>query len=134
MERKREKHENLRQKDEHKSPGRALHEVYSFLNKLGLIFVLAILQRTGDVFAIKAFNQIGMMRPQDVRKREFEVLRKLNHDNIVRIFDTETEVGTITCNLEESKRGQWEAVMSINVSLPPLPPRAIDICTIITGN
>ena len=106
MERKREKHENLRQKDEHKSPGRALHEVYSFLNKLGLIFVLAILQRTGDVFAIKAFNQIGMMRPQDVRKREFEVLRKLNHDNIVRIFDTETEVGTITCNLEESKRGQ----------------------------
>lgn len=51
-------------------------------------------KRTGDVFAIKAFNQIGMMRPQDVRKREFEVLRKLNHENIVKIFDDENETRT----------------------------------------
>ena len=33
-----------------------------------------------------------MMRPFDVRRREFEVLAKLNHENIVKIYATETEV------------------------------------------
>ena len=33
-----------------------------------------------------------MMRPFDVRRREFEVLAKLNHENIVKIYASETEV------------------------------------------
>ena len=33
-----------------------------------------------------------MMRPLEVRRREFEVLTKLNHENIVKIHATETEV------------------------------------------
>ncbi|XP_020631400.1 serine/threonine-protein kinase TBK1-like isoform X3 [Orbicella faveolata] len=33
-----------------------------------------------------------MMRPVEVRRREFEVLNKLNHENIVKLFATETEL------------------------------------------
>ena len=37
-----------------------------------------------------------MMRPFDVRRREFEVLAKLNHENIVKINASETEVRSFT--------------------------------------
>ncbi len=33
-----------------------------------------------------------MMRPVEVRRREFEVLNKLNHENIVKLYASETEV------------------------------------------
>ena len=36
-----------------------------------------------------------MMRPVEVRRREFEVLNKLNHENIVKLFASETEVSSI---------------------------------------
>ena len=49
-------------------------------------------QKTGDTFAIKVSNNLGMMRPLEVRRREFDVLSKLDHVNIVRIIATETEV------------------------------------------
>lgn len=49
-------------------------------------------QKTGDTFAVKISNQLGMMRPVEVRRREFEVLNKLNHENIVKLFASETEV------------------------------------------
>jgi len=42
---------------------------------------------------VKISNQLGMMRPVEVRRREFEVLNKLNHENIVKLFASETEVG-----------------------------------------
>ena len=58
-----------------------LHCIFSLLS-----------QKTGDTFAIKVSNNLGMMRPLEVRRREFEVLTKLNHDNIVKIYSTETEV------------------------------------------
>lgn len=41
---------------------------------------------------MKISNQLGMMRPVEVRRREFEVLNKLNHENIVKLFASETEV------------------------------------------
>ena len=53
-------------------------------------------QKTGDAFAIKVSNNLGMMRPFDVRRREFEVLAKLNHENIVKIYASETEVSSFT--------------------------------------
>lgn len=49
-------------------------------------------QKTGDTYAVKISNQLGMMRPVEVRRREFEVLNKLNHENIVKLFASETEV------------------------------------------
>ena len=45
------------------------------------------------MFAIKTFNHLGMMRPQEIRNREYDVLKKLDHENIVKIYDTEVEVG-----------------------------------------
>ena len=53
------------------------------------------IQKTGDTYAVKISNQLGMMRPLEVRRREFEVLNKLNHENIVKLFASETEVSFI---------------------------------------
>lgn len=52
-------------------------------------------QKTGDTFAMKVSNNLGMMRPLEVRRREFEVLNKLNHENIVKLYASETEVQII---------------------------------------
>ena len=43
---------------------------------------------------MKISNQLGMMRPVEVRRREFEVLNKLNHENIVKLYASETEVSS----------------------------------------
>ncbi len=39
------------------------------------------------------FNNLSFLRPLDVQMREFEVLKKLNHKNIVKLFAVEEEVG-----------------------------------------
>ena len=41
---------------------------------------------------MKVSNNMGMMRPVEIRRREFEVLTKLNHENIVKLYDSEKEV------------------------------------------
>ena len=68
--------------------------IYCFVVVLALLIHLFHFhsQKTGDTFAIKVSNNLGMMRPVEVRRREFDVLSKLNHVNIVKIFTTETEV------------------------------------------
>lgn len=48
---------------------------------------------------MKVFNDAGNMRPTGVKNREFEVLRKLDHVNIVRMIASETEV----CTLQQCK-------------------------------
>lgn len=53
-----------------------------------------ILQKTGETYAIKVANNFGMMRPVEIRRREYDVLLKLHHENIVKIFATEVEVIT----------------------------------------
>ena len=53
-----------------------------------------ILQKTGETYAIKVSNNFGMMRPVEIRRREYDVLLKLHHENIVKIFATEVEVIT----------------------------------------
>lgn len=50
------------------------------------------LQKTGDLFAVKVFNNISFLRPLDVQMREYDVLTKLNHKNIVKLFAVEEEV------------------------------------------
>lgn len=49
---------------------------------------------------MKVFNNASYLRPQEVQMREFEMLRKLNHKNIVKLFAVEETVsGTSACVL-----------------------------------
>lgn len=41
---------------------------------------------------MKVFNNASYLRPQEVQMREFEMLRKLNHKNIVKLFAVEETV------------------------------------------
>ncbi|KAK9695850.1 TANK binding kinase 1 ubiquitin-like domain [Popillia japonica] len=45
----------------------------------------------GEPVAVKTFNQLSHMRPQDVQMREFEVLEKVKHENIVKLLAIEEE-------------------------------------------
>ena len=40
---------------------------------------------------MKTFNQLSHMRPQEVQMREFEVLEKVKHENIVKLLAIEEE-------------------------------------------
>ncbi|NXB76943.1 IKKE kinase, partial [Donacobius atricapilla] len=46
-------------------------------------------QKSGELVAVKVFNSASYLRPQEVQMREFEMLRKLNHKNIVKLFAVE---------------------------------------------
>lgn len=46
-------------------------------------------QKSGELVAIKVFNVLSYNRPHDVQMREFEMLRKLNHSNIVKLYAVE---------------------------------------------
>ncbi|XP_062547300.1 serine/threonine-protein kinase TBK1 [Armigeres subalbatus] len=48
-------------------------------------------KHNGEPVAVKTFNQLSHMRPQDVQMREFEVLRKVKHNNIVKLLDIEDD-------------------------------------------
>lgn len=56
------------------------------------VCVCVCLQKSGELVAVKVFNTVSYNRPHDVQMREFEMLRKLNHCNIVRLYAVE-EVG-----------------------------------------
>uniref|UniRef100_H3ARH4 Inhibitor of nuclear factor kappa B kinase subunit epsilon n=1 Tax=Latimeria chalumnae TaxID=7897 RepID=H3ARH4_LATCH len=51
-------------------------------------------KKTGDLVAVKVFNNVSFMRPYEVQMREFEMLRKLNHKNIVKLFAVEEAANT----------------------------------------
>ncbi|XP_053172716.1 inhibitor of nuclear factor kappa-B kinase subunit epsilon [Scomber japonicus] len=46
-------------------------------------------KRSGELVAVKVFNLLSYHRPHEVQMREFEMLRKLNHSNIVRLYTVE---------------------------------------------
>ncbi|XP_037011253.2 inhibitor of nuclear factor kappa-B kinase subunit epsilon [Artibeus jamaicensis] len=46
-------------------------------------------KKSGELVAVKVFNNASYLRPREVQVREFEVLRKLNHQNIVKLFAVE---------------------------------------------
>lgn len=48
----------------------------------------------GEPVAVKTFNQFSHLRPKEVKIREFEVLKKVNHENIVKLLAIEEEEGT----------------------------------------
>lgn len=49
-------------------------------------------KKTGEPVAVKAFNPVSHLRPLEVQVREFEVMKKLNQENIVKMLDIEEEV------------------------------------------
>ncbi|XP_034022810.1 inhibitor of nuclear factor kappa-B kinase subunit epsilon [Thalassophryne amazonica] len=46
-------------------------------------------KRTGELVAVKVFNAVSYNRPYEVQMREFEMLRKLSHSNIVKLYAVE---------------------------------------------
>lgn len=50
-------------------------------------------QKSGELVAVKVFNVASYNRPHDVQMREFEMLKKLNHSNIVGLFAVEEVSG-----------------------------------------
>jgi TANK-binding kinase 1 len=48
-------------------------------------------KKTGELFAVKTFNSVSFGRPMDVQMREFEVLTRLSHENIVKLHGIEEE-------------------------------------------
>ncbi|XP_048213297.1 inhibitor of nuclear factor kappa-B kinase subunit epsilon isoform X2 [Perognathus longimembris pacificus] len=50
-------------------------------------------KKSGELVAVKVFNSASYLRPHEVQVREFEVLRKLNHPNIVKLFAVEETGG-----------------------------------------
>nr|CAG4646065.1 EOG090X01SN [Macrothrix elegans] len=48
-------------------------------------------KHTGEAVAVKTFNQLSHMRPHEVQMREFEVLKKVKHENIVKLLAIEEE-------------------------------------------
>nr|XP_023014530.1 serine/threonine-protein kinase TBK1-like [Leptinotarsa decemlineata] len=45
----------------------------------------------GEPVAVKTFNHISTLRPQEIQLREFEVLQKVKHENIVKLLAIEEE-------------------------------------------
>jgi len=56
-------------------------------------------KKTGDMFAVKTFSSISAHRAAPLQVKEFDVLRRLNHTNIVKILAIENEVNTKKCVL-----------------------------------
>lgn len=48
-------------------------------------------KNNGEPVAVKTFNQLSHMRPHNVQVREFEVLKKVKHENIVKLLAIEEE-------------------------------------------
>ncbi|XP_062254564.1 inhibitor of nuclear factor kappa-B kinase subunit epsilon isoform X1 [Platichthys flesus] len=46
-------------------------------------------KRSGELVAVKVFNLMSYNRPHEVQMREFEMLRKLNHSTIVKLYAVE---------------------------------------------
>ncbi|XP_028344320.1 inhibitor of nuclear factor kappa-B kinase subunit epsilon isoform X2 [Physeter macrocephalus] len=51
-------------------------------------------KKSGELVAVKVFNTASYLRPHEVQVREFEVLRKLNHQNIIKLFAVEEMGGS----------------------------------------
>ncbi|XP_034938908.1 inhibitor of nuclear factor kappa-B kinase subunit epsilon [Chelonus insularis] len=48
-------------------------------------------KNNGEPVAVKTFNPVSHMRPMDVQMREFQVLKKVKHENIVKLLAIEEE-------------------------------------------
>jgi len=69
-------------------------------------------KNNGEPVAVKTFNQLSHMRPQDVQVREFEVLKKVKHENIVKLLAIEEEQDG------RGKVSRIPIILNINLFLP----------------
>lgn len=53
-------------------------------------------KKSGELCAVKTFNEMGYMRPYQVQIREFDIIQKLKHRNIVKLIAIEEELSTRT--------------------------------------
>uniref|UniRef100_T1JDA2 Protein kinase domain-containing protein n=1 Tax=Strigamia maritima TaxID=126957 RepID=T1JDA2_STRMM len=56
---------------------------------------------TGDAVAVKTFNQLSHLRAPDIQMREFDVLKKVSHENVVRLLAVEPEFRNINIILQQ---------------------------------
>lgn len=84
---------------------------------LSLLFLFP--QKSGELVAVKVFNNASYLRPQEVQMREFEMLRKLNHKNIVKLFAVEETVSGTSAQKPPGPvmQGSWSEVPSPPTSL-----------------
>ncbi|KAK2146424.1 hypothetical protein LSH36_609g01014 [Paralvinella palmiformis] len=48
-------------------------------------------KKTGELFAVKTFNRMTSVQSLTVQRREFEVMQKIKHENIVKLLAIEEE-------------------------------------------
>ncbi|NWQ83236.1 IKKE kinase, partial [Columbina picui] len=87
-------------------------------------------KKSGELVAVKVFNNASYLRPQEVQMREFEMLRKLNHKNIVKLFAVEETVSGTSARKPAAltgpvTRGSWSELQerSGGPGLPAPPKR-----------
>lgn len=68
-----------------------LNVVCVFFLSFSFNFLKGVNKHNGEPVAVKTFNQMSHMRPIDVQMREFEVLQKVNHENIVKLLAIEDD-------------------------------------------
>ena len=51
----------------------------------------------GEIVAVKSFNSASYRRPLNVQLRELELLRKMKHENIVKMITAEMEERRDSC-------------------------------------
>uniref|UniRef100_A0A2K5M3M9 Inhibitor of nuclear factor kappa-B kinase subunit epsilon n=1 Tax=Cercocebus atys TaxID=9531 RepID=A0A2K5M3M9_CERAT len=80
-------------------------------------------KKSGELVAVKVFNTTSYLRPREVQVREFEVLRKLNHQNIIKLFAVEETVG-LRIQMAPPYSSVLETPSSAPCRLPCLSPVA----------
>ena len=64
---------------------------FEIANECDFFLFQGVNKHNGETVAVKTFNQLSHMRPQEVQMREFEVLQKVKHENIVKLLAIEEE-------------------------------------------
>jgi hypothetical protein len=63
------------------------------INRIELCAILCVLmQRHGYLCACKVFRSDGSQREELAKQREFDVMKKLSHENVVKFLAIEQEV------------------------------------------
>ncbi|XP_014672621.1 PREDICTED: serine/threonine-protein kinase TBK1-like [Priapulus caudatus] len=78
---------------------------------------------TGDPVAVKTFNSGSHLRTQEVQMREFEIIRKVNHKNVVRLLSIEKErmVGDRVIVMELCGGGSLHSMLEVPENAFGLP-------------
>lgn len=77
--------------------------------------VCVCMQKSGELVAVKVFNMVSYNRPHDVQMREFEMLRKLNHSNIVKLYAVEEVWWPLAAERQNIR--QWKSWPCVKMSL-----------------